>query len=119
MASHNTLLIEGMASRARVGGGQYELPLLATIADVAESYASEFSVDPAEMGKHVSLGLGGAADALLIVTDRPIVLHLGSAGAPGVALGSLFILMDTNITDLYVDNVGSDVATFELWVVRK
>ena len=119
MASNSTLLLKGSLTQSRVNGTEHILPLLRGVTDVSEVSIRDWVAQGSVSALPVPLGVQGSACAVIISTDRPIVVHVNAANSAGIECGSLFVVMDTSVTGLWVDNVGTDPASFEVWAVQR
>jgi hypothetical protein len=113
--SNNTVELMGELRRTRVNGGQHQLPLLRTIADLADLLIREKKVRQADGDVVIPLD-GVTARSLVIVTPSPISYRLNGSTVDTLC-GSITILFDTAVTSLTVrnDDANKDV-TVEVWI---
>lgn len=119
-SKNNVLSVIFDITRSAVGRATYDRKVPCTIEGVEELQIVEKKLVAGAVGVPINFGPVAKADALLLFTPRPVGMHLNDADAPVVQSGSAAVLMDTNITSLFLDNnietVPQDVVV-EIWIV--
>ncbi len=113
--SNNTLSLQGTLSRSRVNGGQHQLPILQTLANLTDLVVREKTIPKG--GAPVTINFDSVtAKCIILFTPKPVLTKY-NGDTVGAIIGSYDIRLDTSITSLTLSNPDSvnDVIV-EVWI---
>jgi len=120
MAASNTISIDGLIKRSRTNGGDYNLPIARSIFDLTDFRVIEVTLTAGAIGVVVDMG-GVTAKAVVIKTPQKIGLHVNNVAAQEQPCGSFFVLFDTTVTSIAIDNDLAAPAAdcvVEIWIAE-
>lgn len=117
--SNNTLSFTLQVNRSAVNRGEKDLNTVVTLSDVAESALIEQKLPADTAGISVGFGPVTTASGVVIYSTKKIGVIIN--GGTEIECGSMFVLLDTNITSVVLDNdvVAGVEHTVEVWLVTQ
>ncbi len=118
MASQNTFSAISQISRDMTNRSSKTIETVSTLKELTGADCLEPTIAAGATNVAISLASAPTVNGIVIVTSKPIGVRIN--GADPLKCGQIFLLVDTSITSLAIDNdlqtLPSDVQ-IEIWIV--